>query len=80
MANGATDFELRFLDYSPTADGGGLVPTGAHDDAALLDAYSKAVTDVVDRIGPAVVHIRVKKSAGSGRRTAPPTRKAAVQG
>jgi hypothetical protein len=29
------------------------------DDAALLDAYSTAITDVVDRVGPAVVRIDV---------------------
>src|SRR3954471_8880610 len=30
------------------------------DDQALLDAYSRAVIDVVDRVGPAVVRIDVK--------------------
>src|SRR3981189_1685459 len=30
------------------------------DDEALLDAYSRAVIDVVDRVGPAVVRLDVK--------------------
>src|SRR5580693_8396898 len=34
------------------------------DDRALLDAYSRAVIDVVDRVGPAVVRIDVKAKAG----------------
>src|SRR5271156_425674 len=33
-----------------------LVPA---DDQALLDAYSRAVIDVVDRVGPAVVRLAV---------------------
>jgi S1-C subfamily serine protease len=41
------------------------------DDGALLDAYSRAVIDVVDRLGPAVVRVDVRKGgrgkpAGSG--------------
>src|SRR3984957_19931797 len=40
------------------------VPT---EDEALLDAYSRAVIDVVDRVGPAVVRIDVKaKDARAG--------------
>lgn len=30
-------------------------------DAELLDAYSKVVTGIVTKVGPAVVHVRVKK-------------------
>jgi S1-C subfamily serine protease len=33
------------------------------DDQALLDAYSRAVIDVVDRVGPAVVRLSVRSSA-----------------
>ena len=36
------------------------------DDEALLDAYSRAVIDVVERVGPAVVRLDVK--AGDDRR------------
>ena len=48
------------------------------DDAALLDAYSAAITDVVDRVGPAVVRIDVwhgrnaaRAGSGSGVIVAP---------
>src|SRR6478609_4754294 len=45
----------------PTPD---LAPPPAipPEDEALLDAYSRAVIDVVDRIGPAVVRLDVKTS------------------
>src|SRR5712692_8463947 len=60
------------LDDDPSAPP--VVPAqpidAAHDDA-LLDAYSRAVTEVADRLGPAVVRIDVWKRertarAGSG--------------
>jgi S1-C subfamily serine protease len=44
----------------------------ASSDPTLLDAYSRAVVDVVDRVSPAVVHVRVqddrqeRRSGGSG--------------
>jgi S1-C subfamily serine protease len=40
-------------------------PRQAPSDAELLDAYSRAVTAVVDSVGPAVVNIHI----GEGRRT-----------
>src|SRR5882672_7459499 len=45
-----------------------LVPPPAipPEDEALLDAYSRAVIDVVDRVGPAVVRLDVK--TGGDRR------------
>ena len=48
-----------------------LQPAPRPDDGALLDAYSRAVTEVVDRLGPAVVRVDVWKRgkphrAGSG--------------
>jgi S1-C subfamily serine protease len=36
------------------------------DDQALLDAYSRAVIDVVDRVGPAVVRLAVHAGQSRG--------------
>jgi S1-C subfamily serine protease len=41
------------------------LPAVPADDRALLDAYSKAVIDVVDRVGPAVVRLAVHGGNGS---------------
>ena len=46
------------------------------DDHALLDAYSRTVIDVVDRLGPAVVRLDIKangqkRGTGSGVVMAP---------
>src|ERR1700730_6190987 len=56
-------------------DGSGAAATAEPkipvEDQALLDAYSRAVIDVVDRIGPAVVGLAVRApnraSANGGR-------------
>ncbi len=37
---------------------------GATADAALLDAYSQAVTRAVDRVAPAVAHVQVQRRRG----------------
>jgi S1-C subfamily serine protease len=42
---------------------------GLPEDGALLDAYSQAVTDIIDRVGASVVRIDIRrngKAAGSG--------------
>ncbi|MDQ4135305.1 MAG: S1C family serine protease, partial [Pseudomonadota bacterium] len=49
------------LDANPHDPNGAIrEPPVAEQDGALLDAFSKAVTDVVDRIGPAVVKVEAK--------------------
>ena len=42
-------------------DAGSPARTDGDRDTDLLDAYSKAVTGVVVKVGPVVVHVRVKK-------------------
>jgi S1-C subfamily serine protease len=47
----------------------GVGAPSSPSDAETLDAYSRAVTDVVERVGPSVVRIDIRrngKSAGSG--------------
>jgi len=39
------------------------------EDQALLDAYSRAVIDVAERVGPAVVRLDVRTGNGRGPRT-----------
>jgi S1-C subfamily serine protease len=39
----------------------------AAQDAAILDAYSHAVTGVADRVGPAVVRVETRRKDGNGR-------------
>jgi S1-C subfamily serine protease len=45
---------------SHESDGVTHQPAAAAQDGALLDAFSTAVTDVVDRVGPAVVKVEAK--------------------
>ena len=58
------------LDSHSPGQGPGAVP--GPNDAAILDDYSRVVTSVVDRVGPSVVRIDVRKqgrSAGSFERS-----------
>jgi S1-C subfamily serine protease len=61
MADQPIDFALRLLDTPVAVENGRPAAFGAEGDAASLDAYSRAVTSVVKTVGPAVVHIHIKK-------------------
>ncbi len=59
--------------WAPTADEGDALPRGRSAvglpegaDAEVLDAYSRAVTTVVEAVGPAVVSISVGRDAPGG--------------
>jgi S1-C subfamily serine protease len=54
-------FSLAALAHS----GAGVTPESVpqSSDASLLDAYSAAVTGVVDRVAPAVAHVRVERTS-----------------
>jgi S1-C subfamily serine protease len=71
LTNKTSDYELKFLNYSPSVDAGREARDDGDGDVELLDAYSQAVTGVVSQVGPTVVHVRVRKNAPR-RRMAPP--------
>jgi S1-C subfamily serine protease len=63
---------MKIMPLFDAAEGGSgstasLPPEVPAADQALLDAYSRAVIDVVDRIGPAVVGLRVHNGSANGR-------------
>jgi S1-C subfamily serine protease len=64
----SSGFELEFLDYSPSVEAEEQAPSSFEEGADFLDAYSKAVTNVVTKVGPAVVSIRMKKKASEHSR------------
>jgi S1-C subfamily serine protease len=53
------------LDTFTQAEGEDAAPTP--NDGALLDAYSAAVTGIVERVGPAVVRVETRQTAGARR-------------
>ena len=53
-----------------TERAGAYGPTAEDDE--LLDAYSRAVIDAVDKVSPAVVNIEVRQTRGQRTRTADP--------
>jgi len=63
MPEGSSNFELKFLDFSPAAEAGKKALPEIEEGDDFLDAYSRTVTSVVAKVGPAVVHITVKRKA-----------------
>ncbi|RFB80055.1 S1C family serine protease [Methylovirgula sp. 4M-Z18] len=65
------DFHVAWVDATPILDDfsspSGSTQPAAPSDEALLDAYSQTVTSVVDRVGPAVVRLDIKRP-GTGQR------------
>ena len=59
--------DLRFRRDEMSESEGSGPPPAAAGDGELLDAYSRAVIAAVDRVGPAVVHIRVEGVAPDGK-------------
>jgi len=74
------DFELRFLDSPSSVDEGQRLPPDLGDAADVLDAYSQAVTAVVSKVGPAVVHIRIKRRSQANSRRMPSEGEGAASG
>jgi S1-C subfamily serine protease len=62
-------------------DAAPLAPAGAtSSDDSLMDAYSRAVTGVVERVSPSVVNIEVHQSAGRTRSGEPRERRGGGSG
>ena len=51
---------LRLLQSLHPSAGHRADAAGPHEDHALLDAYSRTIVDVVESVGPAVVHVGVR--------------------
>lgn len=58
------DFTSDIADDAPSSRATASAPV---DDRALLDAYSNAVIDVTDRVGPAVVRVETGPKVPNGR-------------
>ena len=61
------EYSYDFISDPASAGTANRPENASGNDGALLDAYSRAVTDVVAKVGPTVAHIHVKKKAESHR-------------
>jgi S1-C subfamily serine protease len=60
---------LNFIEAGPAPDRNGAEPTSPADaEAEALDAYSRAVISVADRLAPSVANLRVSHRVRGGRR------------
>jgi S1-C subfamily serine protease len=66
-----SEYSLELLNSASATEADAPENKNGKDDGRLLDAYSQTVAGVVDTVGPAVVHIRVRKKAPR-RRPGPP--------
>jgi S1-C subfamily serine protease len=71
MAAGTRDFDIRWLDSPATITSGKSAGSGFQSDSELLDAYSKAVVNVVEKVGPAVVNVNIKGNRAPSARQNP---------
>jgi S1-C subfamily serine protease len=61
---------LTYVDSAFEPGGHGAAANDAPSDAEALDAYSRAVTDVAERLSPSVASVRVYRRVRGGRRAA----------
>jgi S1-C subfamily serine protease len=61
---------LTYVDSVFEPGGHGAAADDARSDAEALDAYSRAVTDVAERLSPSVASVRVYRRVRGGRRAA----------
>jgi S1-C subfamily serine protease len=66
--------ELVFLDSALSEQSALPSAIPQYEDSSLLDAYSRAVTSAVGKVGPAVVHIAVRQQANTGNSRVPAQR------
>ncbi|OGO30977.1 MAG: serine protease [Chloroflexi bacterium RBG_16_56_11] len=67
LIKGSPDYSIEFLNNPAAADAGPDIAGNGEGDAWLFDAYSRAVTGAVAAVGPAVVHIHVRKKVARSR-------------
>jgi S1-C subfamily serine protease len=67
MVTGSAGSGLEFLDFPFSGESDKTLVPGFESGAGVLDAYSNAVMNVVAKVGPAVVHVFIKRRASRSR-------------